>query len=176
MKCAVPDCQNEHRTKGYCNMHYERLRKKGYVNWEPPKPIERFMRFVKVNETGCWVWQGSKGNGVRNKGYGYFNSGEKNVIAHRWSYSFFKGAIPKGLTVHHKCYNPSCVNPEHLKAITQRENNFDSPRYVGNRTHCPRGHEYTPDNIYERPNKKGNKSWRECRQCSRERDHNVKKS
>ena len=101
MKCTVPECNNEHRTKGYCNMHYERLRKKGDVNWQPPKPIERFMKFIKINETGCWVWQGSKGNGIRNKGYGYFNNGIKNVIAHRWSYSFFKGVIPKGLTVHH---------------------------------------------------------------------------
>lgn len=32
------------------------------------------------------------------------------------------------------------------------------------RTHCPRGHEYTPENTYSRPGT----NWRECKQCKRD--------
>ncbi len=32
------------------------------------------------------------------------------------------------------------------------------------RTHCPRGHEYTAENIYSRPGT----NWRECKQCKRD--------
>lgn len=161
MKCAIPDCKNDHRTKGYCNLHYERLRTKGSAYWQPPSTLERFVSLLSIDENGCWVWRGAI-----SKGYGYLSVGKKKVLAHRWSYTTFKGQIPDGLTVHHKCYNPSCVNPNHLKAITQMENNYDSPRYSGNKTHCPNGHEYTFDNTMIH-NKNGG---RQCRICNNERN------
>lgn len=35
---------------------------------------------------------------------------------------------------------------------------------AGQRSHCPSGHEYTPENTYSRPGT----AWRECRQCKRD--------
>lgn len=114
---------------------------------------------------GCWIWQGE----TSNNGYGRtsirVSSGNwKRESAHRAAYLAFVGEIPKGLTLDHLCRNKLCVNPKHLEAVTQKENSFRAPNYVGNRTYCPSGHEYSEDNTYT--NKNTNK--RTCRACHRE--------
>ena len=42
--------------------------------------------------------------------------------AHRYAYELHKGAIPPGHVVHHTCFCKRCVNPDHLEAISQRDN------------------------------------------------------
>lgn len=81
---------------------------------------ERFMEMVcKLNE--CWIWIGSTKNG-----YGQFTTYKnKNNYAHRMSYVLFKGEIPEGLLVRHKCHNKLCVNPEHLLLGTHQDNMDD---------------------------------------------------
>ncbi len=46
-------------------------------------------------------------------------------MAHRASYQVYKGDIPDGLVIMHSCDNPSCVNPDHLTAGTQKQNIHD---------------------------------------------------
>jgi len=121
---------------------------------------KRFEHLVirSVNPDACWKWKGKLFGG-----YPQMNSTEKrkSVMAHRWSYEYWVGEIPEGLTVDHQCNNPICTNPKHLKPMTQMENNRRGENWVGNRTHCPQGHEYTSENTYTKPGT----NYRDCRKC-----------
>lgn len=76
-------------------------------------------RFVKyIDFVGdCWVWKGAK----QSNGYGHLVVNGKHILAHRFSYSFQYGGIPEGMTIDHKCKNRACVNPYHLRPMTQKE-------------------------------------------------------
>lgn len=92
----------------------------------PKKPaLERFLSFVVVQANGCWQWTGSKNR----DGYGHFrneNGGWQG--AHRWSYEYFIGAIPPDQELDHICRNRACVHPEHLEAVSHRENSVRGSR------------------------------------------------
>lgn len=93
------------------------------------------LRFLKkvFNYKECWNWNAS----LRNEsGYGQINFMGKMQGAHRVSYMLFKGEIPNGLCVLHKCDNPLCVNPYHLFLGTNKDNVADRERKGrGNQPH-----------------------------------------
>ena len=86
---------------------------------EPWKP--RFLKYIKKTPT-CWLWIASKDNG----GYGTLGRDGKLEKAHRLSWEFYNGLIPKGMNVLHKCDVRDCVNPEHLWLGTQFDNMQDA--------------------------------------------------
>lgn len=125
--------------------------------------IMRFLSKVRV-EKGCWVWTGR----LMHKGYGQFSpTSKKNVRAHKFSYETFISKVPHGLCLDHLCRNRSCVNPEHLEPVTNRENlrrsNIAPAEINSRKTHCPKGHAYLGDNLRVRPN-----GSRDCRACELE--------
>lgn len=70
---------------------------------------------------GCWVWSGPSAG----HGYGVTPIGKKTTTAHTLSYSHYRGPIPKGIHVCHKCDVKLCVNPDHLFLGTRIDNMRD---------------------------------------------------
>lgn len=130
------------------------------------RPLDRFTPKVRVIPCGgCWEWTA----GLSVAGYGMFFDGERDVLAHRWSYAWFVGALVPGLQIDHLCRNRMCVNPMHLEQVTARENQLRGFGFSGRKarqTHCIRGHEFTPENTYRQPGT--NK--RTCRTCVADRE------
>ncbi len=56
------------------------------------------------------------------QGYGVIYVGTKTAGAHRVAYQMWKGPIPRGKVIHHRCERKSCVNPAHLEAVSHLEN------------------------------------------------------
>lgn len=80
----------------------------------------------------------------------------------------FIGPRPTGAIIRHLDGNPANNTPANLRYGTVSENAYDRVRHGRdvnvNKTHCPVGHEYTPENTYLPPSR----LWRQCRACRNE--------
>lgn len=118
---------------------------------------ERFWNRVNVVPDCCWNVQSPNP-------YPQVRVGGKRIKATWFVYERLVGAVPQGLVLDHLCRNPWCVNPEHLEAVTMRENTL---RGVGpsarnaRKLRCDRGHTLTGDNLAI------GHGQRRCRECSR---------
>jgi predicted DNA-binding protein YlxM (UPF0122 family) len=76
----------------------------------------------RANQSGqCWEWQYK----LRDDRYGVVKIDGEEHIAHRAAYRLWKGEIPDGKVVRHKCDNQSCIRPKHLELGTTKENQND---------------------------------------------------
>jgi len=84
-------------------------------------PVARF--WAKVNKTdGCWLWTRPPDS----RGYGRFNpTHDRDVRAHRYSWTLAYGLIPDGVFVCHHCDVRLCVRPDHLFLGDQESNMAD---------------------------------------------------
>lgn len=154
-----------------------------------PKPLPEHERFwpkvvFDANDAGCWEWQGA----ASSAGYGKIMTGSRSdgsrryAPAHRWAYEFCVGPIPDGLQLDHLCRNPSCVNPDHLEPVTNRENTLrgNAPirmreanpgaAFQSAKTHCPQGHIYDDANTRWTSATGNHSATRHCRTCNKAQD------
>ena len=98
-------------------------------------------QLVPEPNSGCWLWTGyvnAAGYGVL---YGRFPDGCWQKKAHRFAFESKFGDVPRGLVLDHKCRTRSCVNPDHLEAVTDQENFRRGEKYEKLRSGvCSRGH------------------------------------
>lgn len=134
--------------------------------------MERFWDYVeKSNDDDCWEWVG-----CIKKGYGSFwvrddnyKNGGRMISAHRFIYEALVGPVEKGEIVHHTCEFKLCVNPKHLEKFssygqhTVQGHSNSLPAINKAKTHCIRGHEFTPENTLM-----GADGKRKCRTCQNE--------
>lgn len=136
----------------------------GRPTGRPRVPLrERLEQRILVGPSGCWLVPTRHPDGYARIAEG--GTGGRMLMAHRVSYEYFVGPIPEGLTLDHLCRVHNCVNPEHLEPVTQRVNilrGFGAAATNARKTHCPQGHEYTPENTYR------DEGRRVCRICKRE--------
>jgi hypothetical protein len=136
--CKVEGCIRTPKRKNYCDRHYQK-----YMKYGDPlagRSVEfglsneqRFYNGIIKRDNGCWEWQGA----ISTCGYAQFaeliNETDKRrryktARVHNWAYRNFKGNIPEGFEVCHKCDNTICVNPEHLFIGTHLDNMSDSSK------------------------------------------------
>lgn len=151
------------QSKKHIKNRIKSLRRTFLLNPKPLKNIGLKLKTkTKVNKHGCWVWQGSRfkkecGN------YAQIRLGRgkdsKCVRAHRVSYEYFIGKVPKGLELDHLCQNTLCINPKHLEPVTHLVNM--RRRKDSGLPNCKYGHKYTKQTTYIRPDN----GRRECILC-----------
>lgn len=130
--------------------------------------LERFEHQVDRTTNECWLWTGT----VNWRGYGQFGWAGRKRPAHIFAYLSFVGQIPDGHEIDHLCRVRNCVRPDHLEAVTHRENimrgtSFSSINAA--KTYCVHGHAFTPENTYYRPTGRLHRECRICRSASRRR-------
>lgn len=133
------------------------------------RALARFRAKYVEQDTGyrtpCWIFLG----GIVGVGYGTLMVDGRKQYAHRVAYEHWRGAIASGLVIDHLCRVRHCVNPDHLAAITQRENILRGTSAQKRREQCalidrcPAGHAYDERNTYHYDGE------RHCRACNRDR-------
>ena len=92
--------------------------KEAYKLIDCKKDKERFLKKVDRSEkhTECHIWIASKNR----TGHGMFSVMGRTMPASRYSFMMYKGDVATHEVVTQTCFNPSCVNPEHLELSNKR--------------------------------------------------------
>lgn len=174
VSCSIPGCGRPVDSQGWCKMHYRRWERHG----DPVKtiihmgdPEDRLWSSVdRGDDEECWPWTGRQ----HKNGYSVVSVDGKARAVHRYVYEITYGPIPADHTIDHVCHDPKvcdggvdcphrrCCNPSHLEAVPPGHNNTKDRSVNRNRqkTHCKRGHAFTPDNT-----KITSSGGRACRRC-----------
>jgi hypothetical protein len=92
----------------------------GLKSGPKPRPLEVRMEQQTDKSGECWLWTGAVSSG-----YGRIKGAppqKEMLLAHRAAYEMAKGPIPEGMVIDHTCHQKLCVNPDHLRAVTTKQN------------------------------------------------------
>ncbi len=130
MKCAVIGCDRDAVTRGWCNRHYSRVLKYGdplVTMKTPPGEIAKWVEAHK-DYTGddCLIYP----FGRTHDGYAVWRKTWKGnaIYVHRLMCEYKHGPCPADKEqAAHSCGNGhlGCVNPNHVRWATKKENNDD---------------------------------------------------
>jgi hypothetical protein len=100
---------------------------------------ERFWSKVEKSET-CWLWTAARSD----TGYGSIRvkvaeHTYRAMNAHRLAYVWAYGEPEPGLLIDHICRVRHCVRPDHMRAVTYRQNAENLPQAGGRNTSGYRG-------------------------------------
>jgi hypothetical protein len=120
--CSIPECESKTLARGWCSRHWQRWQRNGHplaggIDRPRVEPTTRFWSKVEKTDT-CWVWAGT----MNDSGYGLFPFEGKNERAHRFAWALLVGEIEDGKQIDHRCRNRACVRPEHLRVVTNKQN------------------------------------------------------
>lgn len=137
------------------------------VDKAKPEQIAKFWSLVDKSggEDACWPWKGR----CNKDGYGHvWIGGKADKRAHRVACALMGKVQPPDTVADHLCRERSCCNPKHIEFVPQGINmaRGASP-WAKNaaKTHCSKGHEFTPENtaMYQGPSHK--RAYRVCLTC-----------
>ncbi len=133
-------------------------------HWKRNSISKLISKIEKNDEKGCWIFNGKPIQG----GYTRTSYLGKEDLSHRIFYELLVEPIEEGKHIHHICETPACVNPEHMRVVSAKEHLVNlSPKnfaYINSRkTHCPKGHELSGDNLDGRMLKRGMRTCEICR-------------
>jgi len=118
---------------------------------------ERLLRRTTETATGCLEFPA-----LNERGYAIATINGKTTRVAKWMLQRKLGRqLLPGMQTRHTCDNRACINDVHLVEGTAKDNAQDRAergRYRnGNtsKTHCKRGHEFTPENTYKSANGRG---------------------
>ena len=138
-QCSIDGCEKPRRARGWCKSHYGRWQRHGDplgAAYQGPEATFLEKTEPTVGDPGCLIWTGS----LDGRGYGQLSVNGRVVKAHRWAWEREHGPIPDGLYVDHACWEPSCVNADHLRLATPQENQQNrSGAQKGRKHDLPRG-------------------------------------
>ena len=123
---------------------------------------ERWQQSIVVTDEGCWLRRGAKRT---YKPYSMMRIDGRAVKAHRIAWVAANGLDVPSEVIDHTCGNPPCVNPDHLDAISNRENVLRGTQPMAQQarqTHCKHGHPLVEGNL----RKTAQNGHRQCVTCS----------
>lgn len=169
--CKMEGCEKQAKSRGWCKPHYDAW----YTHGDPSLyvgDLSHLTLWEKVEEigwtradNGCYEYNGS----CNDSGYGQFRDKDTNklVRVHRLVYQHKVGELLSTEVILHRCDNPACGDPTHLRKGSQTENIYDmyakGRDFMSQQTHCVNGHLYTDSPM---PSSTKNR----CRQCARDRN------
>lgn len=120
LECTITGCTSAPNGRGLCRKHYRAWERENVAPRTASEIEVAFLSRIALDD-GCLVWMGAINS---SNGYGRIYVGPgRNIYAHRYAWERVHGSIPPGTVIDHACYNRQCVNVDHLRVASRRQNN-----------------------------------------------------